>query len=441
MKQKEIIKNLSTLIKNAGGRSFFVGGYVRDYLLGKESFDYDIEVHGLSKDKLVEILSSIAPIDRKGEAYGIFSFIDYDIDVALPRIEEKVGNKHTDFKITIDPFLSFEDSCKRRDFTINAMLLDTLTNELIDPFNGKNDLESKIIRHVNSASFSEDPLRVLRAAQFAARTGFVIDKTTIELCRKIDLTSLSPKRVEDEMKKALLLSTKPSLFFINLKEMNQLSYWFKEVEQLIGVPQNPNYHPEGNVFNHTMEVIDRAALIKNRASNKYLFMLSALTHDFGKVITTTNTNGVIHSIFHEIKGCQLINPFLERLNLDTRNIRFINNMVFLHMMPGLIYRDKSSIKASNKMFDKAYNKMDLILFYEVDNKEVNEDYESFMLDRLKIYEETMKLPYVTGNDLIENGIIENEHFKEYLKEAHQMRLAQIPKKQALKILLAKAKKN
>ena len=292
-KNIKIARCLAEKVAKRGGRAYFVGGYVRDRILKREIKDIDIEVHGMTIDALAEILDTLGSRMEIGSHFGIFRIRGYEVDIAMPRIEQATGKGHKDFSILIDPFLGTKKAAARRDFTVNSMMEDVLTGEVIDHFDGKQDLEERILRHVDSKTFPDDPLRVLRAAQFAARFHFGIARETIEISKDMDLSSLSGERVLEELKKALLTSDCPSVFFQILREMKQLEVWFPEVKQLIGIEQNPVYHPEGDVWNHTMLVIDEAAKLREEVSAPFYFMISALAHDFGKAVTTEKRNGQI----------------------------------------------------------------------------------------------------------------------------------------------------
>ncbi len=435
--KEQIVKQIAELIKQKGGRAFYVGGYVRDKLLGLDNKDIDIEVHGLSEEDLLSILEEFGFPMKIGKTFGIYSIRKYNLDIALPRTERKTGNKHQDFDITIDPFVGYENACKRRDFTINALMEDVLTGEIIDYFNGQKDLENKIIRHIKDEIFIEDPLRVLRACQFASRFSFKIANETIELCKKIDLKYLSKERVEEELKKALLKGEKPSIFFEYLKQMNQLDYWFKEIKDLIDVKQDLIYHPEGDAYVHTMQVLDNCAIYKEICEKPYYFMMSSLCHDLGKAVTTKEINGRIHAYEHEIKGIPIIDNFIKRISTNKELRKYVKNLALLHMKPTLYYRNKSSIKSTNKLFDEALYKKDLIYLSLADNRKRRSDEEleeikKFLFERLDIYNEYMSRPYVTGDDLLKVGIVANEDFKYYLEYAHKLRLAGVNKQSALK---------
>lgn len=445
MKNSSIAERIAEYVKEAGGRAFYVGGFVRDRLLGIENKDVDIEVHGIEPDALYEILWRLGEPLSFGKSFGVFALKGEDIDIAMPRRERATGSGHRDFEVDVDPFIGTREAARRRDFTINALMEDVLTGELVDHFGGRRDLDEGVIRHIDPATFIEDPLRVLRGAQFAARFGFAIAPDTIELCRGIDLSALSRERVEEEMKKALLKADRPSIFFESLRAMDQLDVWFPELKQTIGLEQDPIFHPEGDVWTHTMEVIDRAAAFRDRVSGPYRFMLLALTHDLGKIVTTEVRKGRIHAYEHETKGMPLVEAFMERLTGEKDVKNYVYNMVPLHMRPNVAAYSKPALKSTNRMFDAAEAPADLIWFAEADKPvfsgaDAFTGDKDFLIERLKAYEETMAKPYVMGRDLIEAGLEPGEDFSDILAHAHKLRLAGIDKEPALKQALSYARK-
>ena len=322
---------------------------------------------------------------------------------------------------------------------------DVLTGEIIDHFGGLEDLKGTI-RHIDDRSFGEDPLRVLRAAQFAARFRFTIAPETIEICRTMDLSALSHERVEGEMKKALLRSDQPSVFFESLSRMDQLDVWFPELKAMQSVEQDPVFHPEGDVWVHTMEVIDRAVAYRDKVSDPYGFMLLALVHDMGKIVTTEVVKGRIHAYEHEIKGLPLAEDFLRRLTGERAVIGYVMNMLPLHMRPNIAAYSKPSMKSTNRMFDAAAAPEDLIWFAQADHPlYAGEEHftgdNEFLFERLESYRRTMAEPHVMGRDLIAAGLDPGEYFTELLEYAHKLRLAGIDKETALKQVLAYARKN
>lgn len=440
-----IAEKIAYMVGEKGGRAFYVGGFVRDKILGIDNKDVDMEVHGIKPEELLDILTEVGEPLSYGRSFGIYSLRGHDIDVAMPRRERAIGKGHRDFEVLLDPFIGTEAAARRRDFTINAIMEDVLTGELVDHFGGMQDLKKGIIRHIDTETFVEDPLRVFRGAQFASRFGFSVADETLELCRGMDLSSLSRERVEDELKKALLKGKKPSIFFEVLRRAGGLDAWFPELKALIGLEQDPKFHPEGDVWTHTMEVLDRAAAYRSVAEKPYAFMLLALTHDFGKALTTEKINGRIHSYDHEIKGLTLIEEFLRRITNEKDVISYVLNMVPLHMKPNVAAASKSAVKVTNRMFDRAEAPVDLIYFAMSDKPVMSGDNPftgdpDFLFERYKIYKETLAKPYVTGRDLVEAGLEPGEYFSEVLAYAHKLRLAGIEKEDALKQTLAYARK-
>lgn len=442
---KQMAVAVARLAAERGGRAYYVGGFVRDALLGKENKDVDIEVHGLEPRCLEELLDSLGQRISIGESFGIYNLKGYSLDIAMPRKEEARGRGHKDFDIFVDPFIGTESACRRRDFTINALMQDVLTGEIVDHFGGREDLKLGLLRHVNDVSFAEDPLRVLRAAQFAARFGFTVAKETVRLCRGMDLSRLPRERIDGELKKALTKAEKPSVFFEVLRKMDQLDDWFPELKALIGVEQNPVYHAEGDVWNHTMMVLDEAAKLRHRTEQPYWFMLAAVTHDFGKAVATRMEKGALHAYEHEVLGLPLAEAFLRRLTGETKCIEYVLNLTRLHMKPNTVAGAGSVRKVTNRMFDQAIDPEALVCIALADDRgrikqKPSESHEEFLYTRLAVYREYMARPYVMGKDLIAAGLTPGKDFTEILAYAHKLRLAGVPKKDALRQTLSYAEK-
>ena len=437
-------RRIAEAVAAKGGRAYYVGGFVRDALLHIENKDIDIEIHGISPTALEEILDSLGQRMAIGESFGVFGLKGWDLDIAMPRKETARGLGHRDFDICVDPFIGTEAAARRRDFTVNALMQDVLTGEVIDHFGGQADLENRMLRHVCDDSFPEDPLRVLRGAQFAARFGFSPAEETVRLCSTMDLRHLPRERIEGELKKALLKAQRPSVFFEVLRQMEQLDVWFPELKALSGVSQNPRYHAEGDVWKHTMMVLDEAAKLRHRAESPYAFMLSALAHDFGKALCTEETNGVIHAYDHEKAGLAPAEAFVKRLTGETRLLRYVLNMTGLHMKPNTAVRAGSSPKAVNRMFDSSVDPEGLVCIALADDRgricaEPAPDTEPILLEWLDRFRELMARPYVMGRDLIGAGLTPGEDFTELLEYAHKLRLAGVEKSDALKQTLGFAR--
>lgn len=445
LEDQKMAREIARLVAEKGGSTYYVGGFVRDALIHKENKDVDIEVHGITPTCLEEILDSLGERMVIGESFGIFGLKGYSLDIAMPRKEEVRGQGHKDFDIFVDPFIGTESAARRRDFTFNALMQDVLTDEIVDHFGGVEDLKAGVLRHVNDKSFTEDPLRVLRAAQFAARFGFRVAEETVALCSRMPLQHLPRERIEGELKKALLKAEKPSVFFEVLREMQQLDHWFPEVKALIGVPQNPVYHSEGDVWTHTMMVLDEAAKLRDRTANPYWFMLAALTHDFGKAVCTEEKDGVLHAYLHEIKGLPLVQTFLTRLTSETKLLEYVLNLVQYHMKPNTVAGARSAEKTTTRMFDLAVDPEGLLCIALADDRgRITQapatDHETFLYERLAIFRERMARPYVMGRDLLEAGLPPGPEFTDILKHAHKLRLAGVPKESALRQTLAYARK-
>lgn len=461
MKDKDFFmaRRVAEAVDAAGGRTFYVGGFVRDRLLGQVNTDIDIEVHGIEPAALETILDSLGGCTTMGASFGIYGLAGSGLDIAMPRREEATGRGHRDFQVYVDPFLGTEKAARRRDFTMNAMMEDVLTGEIVDHFGGRDDLRTGVLRHVDSDTFGDDPLRVLRAAQFAARFDLRIDAETVEICRNMDLTTLASERIMGELEKALLKADRPSVFFETLREMNQLKDWFPELEALIGIEQSPVHHPEGDVWNHTMLVLDQAAALRGGAAYPYpdgrgtltpeselAFMLSALCHDLGKAVTTeTGEDGRIHALGHELAGVEIADRFIKRLTANRKLRQYVENMTELHMKPNILAGAKAKVKSTNKLFDESADPEGLILLARADytgrqEREPNAEYEEYLWQRLAEYRRMMELPYVQGEDLIAAGLKPGPGFSEVLAYAYKLRLAGVEKESALKQTLAFARK-
>ena len=414
----------------------------------------------------VIIISSVSciyglgdPVDYRDMVVSLRPGMEKDRDEVLKKlIDMQYTRNEMDFKrgtfrvngdvVEVIP-ANYEDRAVRIEFfgdEIDRITeVDVLTGEIIDHFGGQEDLKKGVLRHVNPHTFAEDPLRVLRAAQFAARFSFSIAPETIELSQTMDLTTLAHERVMSELEKALLKAAHPSIFFEQMNKMNQLDDWFLHLTQLIGVKQPKKYHPEGDVWNHTMQVLDSAALLRSKAENPLGFMLTAVVHDFGKIISTTEENGEIHSYDHAKKGDPLVKEFLERITNETKLIRYVRNLASLHMKPYELAREQAGKKATNQMFDSATVPSDLILFSTADQMgkgkgQIIPEYEDFLKERLDWYQYTMAQPCVMGADLIKAGLKPGPKFSEILAYSHDLHLSNVPKEEALAQTLAFAQR-
>jgi tRNA nucleotidyltransferase (CCA-adding enzyme) len=344
----EKVLSLARAIREAGGRALLVGGCVRDELMGKQPKDWDLEVYQLEAVRLREILDQFGSVNVVGESFTVYK-LGPDLDVSIPRRERKSGRGHKGFVIEGDPAMDVAEATRRRDFTINAILQDPLTGELIDPYEGQRDIRLRVLRAVSRDTFAEDSLRVLRAAQFAARFEFDIDPDTVTLCRSVDLSDLPAERIWGELEKLLLQAQRPSIGFEWLHKLGAIEQLFPEIQALIEVPQDPVWHPEGDVFVHTKLVVDRAReLIAELVYPRQVtVMLAALAHDFGKPATTEFLEGRWRSRGHEEAGVAPAESFLDRINvhtLDGYNVRGqVVALVRDHLKPGEFYKKRDEI--------------------------------------------------------------------------------------------------
>lgn len=343
---------LLATVHQAHGLGILVGGCVRDHLLGHRASDIDIEVYGIEADALEKLLAKHFTVMAVGKSFGIFKvIIEHDgtketFDVALPRRENKSGQGHKGFVITTDPFMNFKDAAARRDFTINAMGLEPLSQKILDPHGGQEHLIQKKLRHV-SAAFSEDPLRVFRAAQFCARFDLDLDPSTILLCQQLEgeLKTLSLERIFGEMKK-LLLAKKPSRGFLVLQAVSALNL-FVDLKNLINCPQDPEWHPEGDVWTHSLMVVDEAAKLAYRDSlseeDHLIVVAGALCHDLGKPSCTIPKDGRIKSPGHEQAGAAPTLQFLSAMGMPQKYHDIIVALVKEHLKPHQLYRTQSEV--------------------------------------------------------------------------------------------------
>ena len=343
-----LIRDIANAILNAGGRAFVVGGYVRDQLLGIDSKDIDVEIYHLSVIELEQILRTFGEVLHVGKAFGVLRIKDVDVDFSLPRQDLKVQPGHKGFQVSCDPTMSFEDASRRRDVTINSMGLDPITGNLLDPHGGRLDLKAKILRATDPIHFGEDPLRALRVASFAARFRMTPNQELSKLCAVLNLSELSAERIFEEINKLLLKSDHPSIGFDFLRTTGLLRF-FPEVETLINVPQEPKWHPEGDVFVHTMMALDQAAKLRRCDDDDLALMYGTLCHDFGKPMTTEIINGRIRSREHDKKGVPVTEAFLNRLRAPKSLVRKVSTLVRHHLAPTLYYRTQATPKAYRQL--------------------------------------------------------------------------------------------
>ncbi|MDD3007496.1 MAG: CCA tRNA nucleotidyltransferase [Arcobacter sp.] len=437
----KILIDILVSLQELGAQPILVGGCVRDYFLNKEIKDFDIEIFNFDSLELLEIsLKKFGNVKLVGKSFGVLTLKveGYDFDFALPRIEKKVGNSHTDFEVITNSNLSFQEAAIRRDFTINAIGYDYFKDEFIDPFNGIDDLKNRTLKHIDEKTFVEDSLRVYRAVQFVARFEFNLDENTKELCKKIvksdELLYLPKERVYEEFKKLFLKSSKPSVGFELLRELGVLKY-FPELQALINCEQEPEYHPEGDVWIHTLMCLDELAKIleKEKIEDEYkkLYLFYAvLCHDFGKPFCTKEINGKITSYKHESLGIEPTISFLEKLTNEKKFIEIVCSLVKNHLIPFQLYLSHSSEKAVKRLSLKV-NIEDLCLVCLADclGRDIEDKCKCYdainwlneKAKELEIHNEPIK-PLVLGRDLIALGYKPSKEFKEILEFAFDLQI-------------------
>jgi tRNA nucleotidyltransferase (CCA-adding enzyme) len=351
----EGIRSLVDAVRAAGGRPYLVGGVVRDLLLGLPVHDYDVEVYGLTSAALRAVLAGVGRVDEVGQAFTVFKLsglqdVPGSVDVGLPRKDSKVGPGHRGIAVRGDPVLDVAQAARRRDFTINAMLLDPFTGGLEDPWNGRRDLEDRVLRAVDPATFGEDPLRGLRAVQMAARFELDVDPATARLCATTPIRELPAERVFGEIEKLLLKARRPSRGLRLLAEWRMLETLAPELVPLQSTPQDPEWHPEGDCWIHSLQVVDVAAsLIPDLDRPRALaVMLGALCHDLGKPSTTRrDEDGRIRSPGHEDAGVPPTRALLDRWNVHTLlgyDLRGqVLGLVAHHLKPGQLYMERERV--------------------------------------------------------------------------------------------------
>ena len=424
---------IARAVRDAGGRALIVGGWVRDRWLGRASKDVDLEVHGVPAPRLRALLERIDRVNAVGEAFTVFKV--GPIDVALPRRESKAGRGHRGFEVTGDPDLPIDEAARRRDFTINAIAWDPLTEEYVDPYGGQGDLQHKVLRAVEPRTFGDDSLRVLRAIQFAARFELTVDEVTKALCRRIVVDDLPAERIWGELEKLLLQAARPSIGFRLALELGVVQQLFPELAALVDCPQEPEWHPEGDVWVHTLLVIDRARDVIDdlERPQQIAVMLGAVCHDFGKPATTARRNGRIRSFNHEEEGVAPAHAFLDRLHVhsvdgyDVR--RQVVGLVAHHLKPGMWHKVRDEV--GDGAFRRLARKVDLELLARLAKADClgrpgpfDCSAMDWFLSRARSLgvEHAPPAPLLQGRHLLALGLRPGPHIGQILSEAYERQL-------------------
>lgn len=429
-------------LRSAGGRPRLVGGCVRDWLLGLEPKDFDVEVYGLDYEAMGRALAPFGPTDLVGRSFGVLKcrLEDVEYDFSLPRRESKTGAGHRGFAVEPDPSLTEAEAAARRDFTINAIAYDPLENRIIDPHHGAVDLKKKILRHTGPA-FGEDPLRVLRAFQLAARFELTLAPETVALCQTISdsYAELPVERVWGEWEKWATKAAKPSLGLVALKQTGWLRH-FPEVATLDGVPQEPEWHPEGDVFIHTGHCLDAlVGLVPWRDGSmaaRRILSFAVLAHDFGKAATTKQAErrGKLRWISpeHEATGGPLAESFLQRIGAPLELIERVRPLVVNHLLhhdQQPAFRDTTVRRLARKVAPATLDELLAVMQADHLGRPPLISHETVQrLDQLRVaavrlaLEHAAPRPLVLGRHLIALGLKPGPQFKPALDAAFESQL-------------------
>ena len=332
-----MIDRIVAEVESNGGRAYFVGGCVRDEIMGAQSKDIDVEVYGLSAGDLASILSRFGRVDIVGVSFGVIKLTvgSQDYDFSLPRRDSKIGAGHRGFSVEVDHTMTVEAAAARRDYTMNA-ISQSIGGDIIDPYNGIGDIRRRMLRHVSPA-FADDPLRVLRGMQFAGRYNMTVTRETAALCRSLrgEYCHLAGDRIWGEWHKWAAKSIKPSAGLEFLYSSGWI-YLYPELRDLIGLPQQAEWHPEGSVWQHTKHVCNAAASIAIRdglnSEDRAILVFAGLCHDLGKASATIFADGAWRSPGHDQAGEPLARSFMESIGAPKRFVDAVAELTRLHMV-------------------------------------------------------------------------------------------------------------
>lgn len=433
MSLEQDARRVALAVREAGGRALCVGGFVRDRLLRHPSQDLDLEVFGIPEARLRALLATLGRVEPVGQAFPVYKL--GQIDVALPRRESKAGRGHKGFSVTGDSTMSFEEAARRRDFTINAIGWDPLTDDYLDPFNGRADLAARRLRVVDAATFGDDSLRVLRALQFAARFELTMEPATADICRRIPIDDLPAERIWGEIEKLLLQARRPSIGFALARRLGVIEQILPEMVPLYDCPQDAEWHPEGNVWIHTLMVIDEARTRNADLDRARLaaIMLSAVCHDLGKPLTTAMIDGRVRSPGHEAAGVPLATAVLDRLNvhsLDNFDVRAqVLGITAEHLRPSAFHKQRDTV--TDGAFRRLAQKVDLELLVRFGRADCHGRTGTFDCSAMDWFIERARTlgvehkppaPILLGRHLIELGVAPGPRMGEILRAVYELQL-------------------
>ena len=434
----ELATEIAQSVRAAGGRALIVGGWVRDRLRGHPSKDIDLEVFGIPQDRLAGLLAPFGRAEPVGQSFPVYKVKGEreheSIDVALPRRESKSGRGHKGFEVVGDPFMSIEEAARRRDFTVNAIAWDPLTDQYEDPFDGRADIGRRVLRVVDPATFGDASLRVLRAIQFAARFEFTLHDDTAALCRRIPLDDLPAERVWGELEKLLVAAQRPSIGFTLALDLGVIDQILPEMTPLVGCEQEPEWHPEGDVWVHTLMVIDKARELNADLDRprRIAIMLGAVCHDLGKPATTLFLDGRIRSLNHEDAGVAPTLSVLNRLNIHTIDGFDVRTQVIgltaHHLKPGMLRKAEN---VGDGAFRRLAQKVDLELLARLARADClgrTGDFDCSAMDwfleraRALGVEHRPPAPLLMGRHLLELGLSPGPRVGEILQQVYEKQL-------------------
>jgi tRNA nucleotidyltransferase (CCA-adding enzyme) len=417
-------------VRAAGGRALLVGGCVRDCALGLPATDLDIEVYGIPPARLTQLLSERFAVDLVGRAFQVIKIRGAPIDVSIPRSSSRGGTGAEAFETLSDPDLTPEEAAGRRDFTVNAIAFDPLTSDVIDPFRGLEDLAARILRHT-SEKFGEDPLRVLRGMQLAARFDLDVAPETVALCRELEIGSVAWERIFEEWKKLILRGLRPSRGLVFLRACGWIRY-FPELEALIGCEQDPEWHPEGDVWVHTLHCMDSFAAERSGDEREDLVVgLAVLCHDLGKPATTVQVeDDRITARRHQPAGEALTRSFLGRMTNERPLIGAVVALVGAHLAPLQLFKARSGDAAVRRLARRV-GRIDRVVRVaradragrpplELERFEAGD----WLLERARALDVEAAAPerIVKGRHLIELGLTPGPHLRPILEACYAAQL-------------------
>ncbi len=405
-------------VRERGGHLLVVGGYVRDAMLHtfgdpREPKDLDLEVYGMPFDQLYAMLREFGATDIVGESFKVIRV--GGLDVSIPRKDSKTGKGHRDFAIEGDPHMPVEEAARRRDFTVNALAMDPSTGQIVDSFGGVADMQHKLLRATDETLFADDPLRALRAMQFAARFGFTVEDRTANIIRAMELHALPKERIGEEWAKMLLKSERPSVGLAVARDLKIIEKLHPELHALIGVEQEPEWHPEGDVWTHTLMAVDAAAEIVKRehldGEQSITLLLAELCHDLGKPMTTEVKHGRITSHGHTEQGIAPTKRFLASISAPGKIQDAVTALVKDHLYPSL-NRDASNSAIGRLVRRLGHATLEqLVWVAEADHRGRTQPWDGFpagktLLERAAALRVTREKPkrLITGNDVLAEGV-------------------------------------